>query len=96
MQKRGTGLPRRRAKRKVDVNERVERAFELGTPIDEAVDEACLEAIRLHQQAGRPMVVWRDGKTVLVPAEQVEAERNARNTANKKSTAPRKRRSPKA
>ena len=92
MQRRGTQSPRRRKSKALDVNERVERAFKIGTPIDEAFDEACLEAIRLHKQAGQPMVVWRDGKTVLIPAEQVEAELNARKAAKKKPAAPRKRR----
>jgi hypothetical protein len=79
-------------KPKTDVNARVARAFEIGTPIDEAADEACREAVRLHRQAGRPMVVWREGKTVLVPAEQIEAELNARKAAKKKPAAARKRR----
>ena len=92
MRKRGTELPGRRIRCKIDVNERVERAFETGTPIDEAFDEACLDAIRLHKQAGQPMVVWRDGKTVLIPAEEIEAELNAGKTARTKPAAPRKRR----
>jgi hypothetical protein len=60
----------------MSVDERVEIAFEEGTVIGEALNEACREAIRQHKQSGQPMVVWRDGKTVLVPAEQVEAELN--------------------
>jgi len=74
------------------VNERVERAFETGTPIDEAFEEAFLEAVRQHKRMGQPLVFWKDGKTALVPAEQVAAELNARKTAKKKPTAARKRR----
>jgi hypothetical protein len=92
MQKRGTQSPRRRKSKALDVNERVERAFETGTPIDEAVEEAFEEAVRQHKRLGQPLVFWEDGKTVLIPAEQVEAELNARKAAKKKPAAPRKRR----
>jgi hypothetical protein len=51
----------------VDVNE----AFELGTPIDEAMNEAVAEAVRQHQRAGLPLVVWRDGKIEHIPAESI-------------------------
>jgi hypothetical protein len=45
----------------------IEAAFEEGTLIDEAMDEAVREAVALHQQAGRPLVVWQDGNIMLVP-----------------------------
>jgi hypothetical protein len=60
----------------MSVDKRVEIAFEEGTVIDDALNEGCREAIREHKQSGQPMVVWRNGKTVLLPAEQVEAELN--------------------
>lgn len=47
----------------------IEAAFILGTPIDEAMNEAVAEAVRQHQQAGVPLVVWRNGKIEHVPAE---------------------------
>ena len=43
-------------------------AFELGIPIDEAMQEAFQEAVRQHLQAGLPLVVWRDGEIAHVPA----------------------------
>ncbi len=49
----------------------IDAAFELGTPIDEAMQEAFLEAVRRHQQAGAPLVFWRNGKVEYVPAEEV-------------------------
>jgi hypothetical protein len=90
MQKRGTQLPSRRKTKAIDVNERVERAFERGTPIDEAFEEAFREAVLQHKRAGQPLVFWKDGKSILVSAEEVEAELNARKAASKKPTAPRK------
>ncbi len=30
------------------------------------------EALLQHKQAGRPIAVWQDGKTVLVPPEEIE------------------------
>jgi hypothetical protein len=91
MQRRGTQLPRNRKSKALDVNERVERAFEAGTPIDEAFEEAFLEAVRQHKRLGQPLVFWKDGKTVFVPAEEVEAELNARKVPTRKVAARRKR-----
>jgi hypothetical protein len=79
---RGSGSSKRPKKQPMSVNERVQIAFEEGTVIDEALNETRLEAIRQHKQSGHPMVVWRNGKTVLLPAEQVEAELNAEKSRN--------------
>jgi hypothetical protein len=51
----------------VDINE----AFRLGTPIDEAMNEAVRIAVERHRQLGLPLVVWRDGRVVEVPVEQL-------------------------
>jgi hypothetical protein len=48
--------------------------FAEGTPIDEALRRGVREAIRQHRLAGVPMVVWRDGRIVHIPAEQLERE----------------------
>jgi len=53
-----------------DINE----AFEQGTPIDDALNEAVRDAVRLHKRMGQPLAVWRDGKTVWLSAEEVERE----------------------
>ncbi len=50
----------------------IERIFEEGTPIDEALDKAVREALRAHRQAGNPVVIYRDGRTVWVPVEEIE------------------------
>ena len=33
------------------------------------------EALRRQEQAGRPVAVWRDGKTVWIPAKAIRLER---------------------
>lgn len=50
----------------------IDAAFEQGTPIDEAMDEAIRAAVALHRQAGQPLVVWQDGKIVLVPPDAID------------------------
>ncbi len=36
-----------------------------------ALREAVAEAIEDHRRTGDPLVMWRDGKVVLVPAEEL-------------------------
>jgi hypothetical protein len=40
--------------------------------IQQAIQAAVHEAVRTHKLLGRPIVVWRDGKVVWVPADQIE------------------------
>jgi uncharacterized sporulation protein YeaH/YhbH (DUF444 family) len=42
--------------------------------IQEALRQATLDAIRVHKQAGVPMVMYRNGELVRIPAEELEAE----------------------
>jgi hypothetical protein len=44
-----------------------------GRPIDLALKKGVREALVKHRQAGQPIVVWRNGKTVLVPPEEIDA-----------------------
>ena len=53
-------------------NRDINKAFEEGTPIDDALNEAVRDAVRLHKRMGQPLAVWRDGKTVWLSAEEVE------------------------
>jgi len=39
---------------------------------EEALKEAVKEAIAEHKRTGDPIVIWRNGKTVLVPPEELE------------------------
>jgi hypothetical protein len=51
----------------------IDAIFREGTLIDRAMQAATREAIKQHKQAGLPMVVWRDGQTVLMSPEELEA-----------------------
>ena len=42
-----------------------------GRAIQEAMRQAVQEAVRTHKLLGRPIVVWRDGKVVWVPPEEI-------------------------
>ena len=51
----------------------ISRIFSEGTPIDNAIVLAARNAIKEHKQKGQPLVVWRDGKTVLIPPEELDS-----------------------
>lgn len=51
----------------VDIGE----AFEQGTPIDEAMEEAYWLAVERHRHAGLPLVVWQDGRVVEIPPDEL-------------------------
>src|SRR5687767_7057254 len=46
--------------------------FDDGPRLDEAMMEAFREACLRHKRAGVPLVVWRDGKIVEIPPEEIE------------------------
>jgi hypothetical protein len=39
---------------------------------EEALRKAVAEAIAQHQRNGVPIAIWRDGKVVRIPADQIE------------------------
>jgi hypothetical protein len=45
--------------------------FRDGKAIDEALQQAYREAVRLHRMHGVPMVFWENGKIVEIPADQL-------------------------
>lgn len=47
------------------------RVFQEGTEVDEALRRAGREAIRRHKRGGVPLVVWKDGRVVHVPPEEL-------------------------
>ena len=55
-----------------DERDRITRAFEEGTPIDEAIIEAVRLARQEHKRAGNPVAEWRDGKVVWIAPEDIE------------------------
>jgi hypothetical protein len=66
---------RNRAGRGKDIS----RIFAEGTLIDEALAQGVQEALRRHKQAGLPIAVWQNGKTVWVPPEQIELREDSGN-----------------
>ena len=50
------------------------KLFARRVPIDEAVSEAVVEAVRTHRRAGRAVGVWRDGRVVELRGEEVDRE----------------------
>lgn len=42
--------------------------------MNEAMARAAQDAYRLHKQSGLPIVAWRDGKVVWIPAEEIKLE----------------------
>jgi hypothetical protein len=49
-----------------------------------AHQEAILAVIEDHKRTGRPVVIWRDGKVVKVPASQLLRKRAALKNKNKR------------
>ena len=54
-----------------DGSDRIRKAFEEGTPIDEALEEAVRAAREVHKALGNPIAVWEDGKVVRIPPEEI-------------------------
>jgi hypothetical protein len=50
----------------------ISRICSEGTLIDKAMIAAAKNAILEHKQKGQPLVVWRDGKTVLIPPDELD------------------------
>ena len=42
-------------------------AIEIGEVFQRAVNDA----LRMHKRLGNPIAVWRDGKVVIIPAEEI-------------------------
>jgi len=49
----------------------IAKLFQEGTQIDAAVERAAREARLRHKQLGVPLVVWREGKVVEIPPEEI-------------------------
>lgn len=44
----------------------IAKVFEAGTPIDSALRLAAKDAFLCHKRAGRPVVIWQDGRILRV------------------------------
>jgi hypothetical protein len=42
--------------------------------VDAAVQRAVRHALLAHKRAGHPIASWKDGKVVIIPAEEIEVE----------------------
>jgi hypothetical protein len=49
----------------------IDAIFRDGVEIDRAMARAAREARIEHKKLGLPLVIWRDGKTVEVPPDQI-------------------------
>lgn len=58
-----------------DVPNRIDRVFADGRLIDEAVEAAAQDAIDRHRDAGRPIVIARNGHPVEVPVSALSQDR---------------------
>jgi len=47
----------------------------LGRKIDLAIEVGVAKAISEHKAAGRSIAVWKDGKVVIVPPEEIKVRR---------------------
>ncbi len=44
----------------------------IGIRAEEALKKAVADTIADHKRTGGPIVIWRDGKAVKIPADQIE------------------------
>ena len=42
--------------------------------VQKALRDAVQKAIRFHKLMGRPIIVWKDGKVVEIPPEEIQLE----------------------
>ncbi|MFL6336008.1 MAG: hypothetical protein ACJ754_22085 [Pyrinomonadaceae bacterium] len=42
--------------------------------VDAAVRRAVRHALLTHKRAGNPVASWKDGKVVIIPAEEIQVE----------------------
>ena len=54
------------------MKKRKRTSFLLAYKAEEALRKAVAEAIAEHRRNGVPIAVWRNGKVVRIPAEQIE------------------------
>ena len=59
------------------------QAFLKQKPIERALKRAAANAIEEHRRAGVPLVIWRDGKIVLVSAEDLAPRRKPKKRMGK-------------
>jgi hypothetical protein len=64
----------------------LDRVFDDGVVIEEALARAALEARREYVRLGRPMPVWQEGRVVWIPAAELDVrDSNAGNVRTNSS-----------
>jgi hypothetical protein len=51
-----------------------EELLEEAEPLTAAAREAVRETLTVHKKLGNSIVVWRDGRVVIVPPEEIEVD----------------------
>lgn len=57
-------------RKKIDID----ALFEEGTPIDQAINAAVKNAVDRHKKLSQPIVVWRDGKVLIIDPKDIDKE----------------------
>lgn len=57
-------------RKKIDID----AIFEEGTPIDQAINAAVKNAVDRHKKLSQPIVVWRDGKVLIIDPKDIDKE----------------------
>lgn len=52
----------------------IAKAFAEGKPIDDAITAGVRAALRRHKMLGQSIAIWRDGKVVIVPPEEIDCD----------------------
>lgn len=54
--------------------DKISAAFDDTVLINNAIAKGVRDAMIKHKQAGKPVVVWRDGRIVWIPAEEIQID----------------------
>ena len=57
-------------------NDRISELLADREKINQALAKAVQDALLKHKQAGNPVAIWRDGKVVWIPPEEILAKEN--------------------
>ena len=57
-------------------SQKIEEFFSDNERMTKAMGQAVQSALRVHKLLGHPIIAWRDGKVVEIPADEIELESN--------------------
>ncbi len=70
--------------RKTDLSKDLVTILREGVLVERALQRAARQTIEDHKKEGRPLVMWRGGQVVWMPAEELQAEIADRGAAPRK------------